>query len=91
MGQIYHREYHIIIVYTIYRNNIYLFCRRKKCRNRSINHVNALIPAAVTEIAVPARSTTAKMAQKQTAGKMVIQRRRTAGRLEPGNFSHEPH
>ena len=54
----------------------------EKCLNKSTNHANARIPAIATGTAMPARSTTAKMAQEPTAGKTVNRRRKTIGRLK---------
>jgi urease gamma subunit len=58
----YSRKYYVIIV-ELFRN---INQGGSKCRNKSINPVNALILAAATETARPARSITATMAQGLT-------------------------
>jgi hypothetical protein len=45
--------------------------RRKTCPNKLKQPVNALIPAAVTATARPARSITAKTVHQQTAEKVI--------------------
>jgi len=47
---------------------------KELCRNKSTNPVNAIIHAAVTEIAKPVWNTTAKTARAQTAAKTAKRR-----------------